>query len=37
VAIFARVNAGLAAQGLLVNTGTVVAATILTATNRTKN
>jgi transposase, IS5 family len=36
-AIFARVNAGLAAQGLLVKTGTVVDATILAAPSSTKN
>ena len=36
-AIFAQVNAGLAAQGLLVKTGTVVAATILSAPSSTKN
>jgi len=36
-AIFAQVNAGLAAQGLLVKTGPVVDATILTAPSRTKN
>jgi len=36
-AIFTRVNAGLAAQGLLVKTGTVVDATILAAPSSTKN
>jgi transposase, IS5 family len=36
-AIFARINAGLAAQGLLVKTGTVVDATILSAPSSTKN
>ena len=36
-AIFAKVNAGLPAQGLLVKTGTVVAATILAAPSSTKN
>ena len=36
-AIFAQVNAGLAAQGLLVKTGTVVDATILAAPSSTKN
>ena len=36
-AIFAKVNAGLAAQGLLVKTGTVVDATILAAPSSTKN
>lgn len=36
-AIFAQVNAGLAAQGLLVKTGTVVDATILAAPGSTKN
>ena len=36
-AIFTQVNAGLAAHGLLVKTGTVVAATILAAPSSTKN
>lgn len=36
-AIFTKVNAGLAAQGLLVKTGTVVDATILAAPSSTKN
>ena len=36
-AIFAQVNAGLTAQGLLVKTGTVVDATILAAPSSTKN
>ena len=36
-AIFAQVNAGLRAQGLLVKTGTVVDATILAAPSSTKN
>ena len=36
-AIFARVNAGLTAQGLLVKTGTVVDATMLAAPSSTKN
>ena len=36
-AIFAQVNAGLAAQGRLVQTGTVVDATILAAPSSTKN
>ncbi len=36
-AIFAKVNEGLAAQGLLVKTGTVVDATILSAPSSTKN
>lgn len=35
--IFAKVNEGLAAQGLLVKTGTVVDATILAAPSSTKN
>jgi IS5 family transposase len=35
-AIFARVNAGLAAEGLLVKTGTVVDATVLVAPSSTK-
>lgn len=35
--IFAKVNEGLAAQGLLVKTGTVVDATILSAPSSTKN
>ena len=36
-AIFAQINAGLTAQGLLVKTGTVVDATILAAPSSTKN
>lgn len=36
-AIFAKVNAGLAAQGLLLKTGTIVDATILSAPSSTKN
>lgn len=36
-AIFTKVNEGLAAQGLLVKTGTVVDATILAAPSSTKN
>jgi len=35
--LFAKVNSGLAAQGLLVKTGTVVDATILAAPSSTKN
>lgn len=35
--IFAKINEGLTAQGLLVKTGTVVDATILTAPRSTKN
>jgi transposase, IS5 family len=35
--VFAKVNEGLAAQGLLVKTGTVVDATILSAPGSTKN